>query len=161
MPLDLHNRLRNAIRRYLGTKQALNHISDLEERMATWLTVMNGLVEQSTAASAAQQTSFANLHNGQVRQEQQIAEFKQMLADALAKNGEVTPEMQAKVDEISQTLTDMKNAADTADDGFEPVEEPTDEVPPVEQPTEEQPPVVTEPVEGEPTVPSEGETRRR
>jgi hypothetical protein len=123
---DPRHPIRDDLRRFLGTADLLTALHRMENTMATWQTVLNGLVEQTTAASAAQATSFHNLQGAIDRQGDQIDELKALLADG----GEVTPEMQAKADEISQALTDMKAAADAADDGFEPV---------VEQPQPEQP----------------------
>jgi len=139
--------LKQHLRTYLGIAGLHHHIDELESNMADWNTVLNGLVEQTTATSAAQATSFSNLQNGLNAQGDQIRELRQLLDDAIANQGTVTPEMQAKVDEISQSLTTMKDAADSADNGFEPVE-------PVEP---EQP---TVPVTPDDTTPA-GNTSRR
>lgn len=114
--------LRTRIRAYLGT----DTLTRMEQTMSDWLTVLNGLVNQTTEASAAQRASFLNLHNGINSLGGQISDLQQQLADALANSGTVTPQMQALADQISTSLTDMKAAADTADDGFEPVTEPSE-----------------------------------
>lgn len=114
--------IRDSVRDYLGT----DALPRMESTMSDWLTVLNGLVTQTSEASAAQQASFLNLHNGINRLDSQIADLRQQLADALANQGTVTPEMQALADQISTSLGDMKTAADTADDGFEPVAAPTE-----------------------------------
>jgi regulator of replication initiation timing len=141
---------RTRVRRYLGT----DVIPRLEALMANEiLTLLNGLVNQTTEASAAQQASFLNLHNGLTRQEQAIRELTAQLAAAVEGNGKVTPEMQEVATRLSESLADIKKAAQTADDGFEPVEEPTEptdpgtEVPPVDVPP------VDVPVEPTPDVP--------
>jgi hypothetical protein len=143
--------MRTWIRRYFG-------ITDLETHMATWLDTLHALAAQTTAASAAQVVSFTNLQNGLNRQEQQIAELRAQLRNAT----EVTPEMQAKVDEISLTLADMKSAADTADNGYEPapVEPEQPPVEPVEDDSDPEQPVENPDVPAEPTEPAT-ETGRR
>jgi uncharacterized phage infection (PIP) family protein YhgE len=123
--------MRTWLRRYLG-------LDTLEETMATWTDVLNQLVAQTTAASAAQATSFSNLQAAINRQGTEIAELR----DLLANGGEVTGEMQAKVDAIAQSLIDMRTAADTADNGFEPAPDDEDPTGPVEDDT-------TEPVQDE------------
>ncbi|WP_250029775.1 hypothetical protein [Paractinoplanes maris] len=144
--------LRSRIRAYLGT----DTLPRMEQAMATWTTVLNGLVEQTTAASAAQATSFTNLQNAITRQTTAIGDLQSQLETAVA-NGDSVPEgMQAKVVEISQALDDMKKAADTADNGFEPVEEtPAEE--PVEVPGGDTSPV-DQPVEPGTDVPPAEET---
>lgn len=136
MLLDPSRPLRSGLRRYLGIEHIHEHLQRMENTMANWQNVLNGIVEQTTAASAAQATSFHNLQSAIDRQTGQLADLAQQLADAVANNGEVTPEMQAKVDQITQSLTDMKDAADAADNGFEPVEEPTEPTQPEGQPVE-------------------------
>jgi ABC-type transporter Mla subunit MlaD len=135
---QLREHIRTGVRSYLGT----DALPRLESTMSDWLTVLNGLVTQTSEASAAQQASFLNLHNGINRLDGQIADLQQQLADALANSGTVTPEMQALADQISTSLDDMKTAADTADDGFEPVAAPVEPTTPVE----------TAPVGDEPTA---------
>jgi hypothetical protein len=153
--------LRTRLRAYFGT----DRIPHLENLMANEiLTLLHGLVSQSTEATAAQQASFLNLHNGLNRQEQAIRDLTAQLAAAVEGNGKVTPEMQELATRLSTSLDDIKKAAQTADDGFEPVEEPapgTDapanpEVP-AEVPADETP---TVPVEGQP-VTDEGTTSRK
>lgn len=131
---------RARLRRYLGT----DTLPRMERTMANWLTVLNGLVEQTTAASAAQAASFSNLQGAINRQSTAIADLQKQLADAVANGADVPADMQAKVTEISQALDDMKKAADTADNGFEPVEDEEPETPEGE-PTA--PPITDEPVE--------------
>lgn len=134
---------RNVLRRYLGT----DTLPRLENTMGDILTLLNGLVTQTTEATAAQQASFLNLHNGLNRQEQAIRDLTARLDEAVANNGQVTPEMQELANRIQAGLTDIKTAADTADNGFEPVEVPTeDPTVPVEQP---ETPVEETPGEGD------------
>ncbi len=151
--------LRCAVRRYLGTDHtpAIHRRLDaLEAKMADFLTLLNGLAAQSEEATAAQQASFLNIHNALNRQGQQIADLQQQLADAVAAQGRVTPEMQAKADEIAQSLADIKKGAETADDGFEPAEEPVEPVPPAE-PVPDVPGDET-PTQEVPAAPAESET---
>ncbi|WP_213004864.1 hypothetical protein [Paractinoplanes toevensis] len=119
--------LKHRIRRYLGT-HLLPH---LEDHMTTFVTLLNGLAAQQQEASAAQQASFVNLHNAIGRLDQSVRDLEQAVA-----NGDASPEVEAKAAEISQALADMKSAADTADNGFEPVEEP-----PAEEPAQPEAPV--------------------
>ncbi len=95
--------MRTWIRRYLGT-------TNLEETMATVIELLNGLVAQQTAASAAQATSFSNLHSAITR-----------LEDAV-RNGDASPEIQAAVNDLSAGFTALQKAADDADNGLEPAE---------------------------------------
>ncbi len=145
---DLTARAYARLRQLLGTDHLprINRKLDtLELAMADFLTLLNGLAAQSSEASAAQQASFLNIHNALNRQGQQIADLQQQLADAISAQGRVTPEMQAKADQIAESLADIRRGAETADDGFEPVEEPATEVPAepevpaVEEPTVEVP----------------------
>nr|WP_221374382.1 hypothetical protein [Actinoplanes polyasparticus] len=148
--------LRDRIRAYLNT----DRLPRMEQNMADWLTTLNGLVQQTTAASAAQATSFSNLQGAIGRQTADIAELRRLLEQA----GEVTPEMQALAAQIGQSLDDMKKAAETADNGFEPVEEvPTDVPGDGVPPTDGQPPVdaPVEPVTDVPAEQAENNARRR
>jgi hypothetical protein len=88
----------------LGT----DRIQNLEETMATVVEALNALAAQQAEVSAAQATSFTNLQAAIERLETAVA------------NGEVSPEIQAAVDQLTAGFTAMKDAADTADDGTEP-----------------------------------------
>lgn len=155
--------LRIRLRAFLGT----DHLPPLESQMTTMLELLNGLLNQSKEASAAQQASFLNLHNAVGRLDSQVADLRQQLADAAANGDSVTEEMQVLANDITTSLGDMKKAAETADDGFEPVEEPTEgtepgtDVPAEPAPADETPTVPVEvPVEGAP-VTDEGTTSRK
>lgn len=144
--------LRDRIRGFLGTDQiaSLHRRLDAQEAtMTTMLDLLNGLVSKTTEASAAQQASFLNIHNALNRQGEQITDLQRQLREALENQGEVTPEMQAKADEIAQSLADIKRGAETADDGFEPVEVPDEDGDVIATPdvAAEQAPVAN-PVEG-------------
>lgn len=102
------------IRRYLGTH-------NLEETMARIIDLLNGLVAQQTAASAAQATSFNNLHNAINKLEQAVA------------NGEASPEIEAAVGQLRDGFDALQQAANDADNGHEP--QPSDE--PTEPVTDE------------------------
>jgi uncharacterized phage infection (PIP) family protein YhgE len=145
--------LRTRLRAYLGT----DLLPLLESQMTTMLELLTGLTNQTAEASAAQQASFLNLHNGMNRLAQQVTDLRQQLADAAANSGQVTEEMQVKANEISESLADMKKAADTADNGFEPVEEPVITDPGTEVPANPEVPVETTPAEETLTVPVEGQ----
>lgn len=153
--------LRTRLRAYLGT----DRIPLLESSLMAneILTLLNGLLNQSKEASAAQQASFLNLHNAVGRLDSQVADLRNQLANS----GTVTEEMQTLANDITTSLGDMKKAAETADDGFEPVEEPTDGTEPGTDmlaepaPADETPTVPVEvPVEGAP-VTDEGTTGRK
>jgi hypothetical protein len=122
--------LRATIRVYLGTDRIpylFDHLRGIEATMANEiLTLLQGLASQTAELNATQQASIVNIHNGFERLSANIRDLSQQLADALASNGAVTPEMQAAADEISQALADIKKGAETADDDFEPVEPPAD-----------------------------------
>jgi hypothetical protein len=124
--------LRTKVRAYLGT----DTLPRMESQMTTFLTLLTGLAEQQSAASAAQQASFLNLHNALGKLEQSVRDLQQAVTD-----GQASDEVAAVAAQISENLTAMKTAADTADDGFEPVVEPTD------------PGTPTEPTPGEPVDP--------
>jgi hypothetical protein len=136
--------IRACIRRYLGTDH-------LEEHVTSMLELLNGLVAKTTEASAAQQASFLNLHNGMNRLTQQVTDLRAQLAAG----GEVTEDMQVLANSITESLSDMRKAADTADDGFEPIEEPVVVEPGVEPANPEVPAEV--PADETPTVPAEGQ----
>lgn len=141
--------LRDRIRAYLG----VDALQRIEETMATeFLTMLQGIAAQTSELTATQQASFVNIHNAINRQTQQITDLRQQLTDALQNQGKVTPEMQAKADEIAQSLADLKKGAETADDGFEPVEEPTEPAPGDETPT-----VPTESTDPNGNVPAPGD----
>ncbi|WP_433731036.1 hypothetical protein ACQP2Y_21655 [Actinoplanes sp. CA-051413] len=123
--------------------------------MTTMLELLNGLVAKTTEASAAQQASFLNLHNAVGKLQANVARLEQLVRD-----GEVSEELQTLVTQVASNVEDMRKAADTADDGFEPVEEPV-AVEPGAEPAN--PEVPAEPVPGgvpadeTPTVPVEGQ----
>ncbi|MGX6605646.1 hypothetical protein ACWKSP_26460 [Micromonosporaceae bacterium Da 78-11] len=143
--------LRTRLRAYLGTDPN----PALEATMTTFLTLLTGLAEQQQAASAAQQASFLNLHNAVDKLTQSITDLQTAVA-----NGDVSDEVQAAATAISENLTTMKKAAETADDGFEPVEVPTEPTDPGTGVPVDGQPVVTDPIDGTPvdetpTVPVE------
>jgi uncharacterized protein with LGFP repeats len=92
------------IRHWLGT----DRITELEATMATVVEALQALTAQQAEASAAQTASFSNLQAAVERLETAVA------------NGEVSPEIQSAVDQLSAGFTAMKEAADAADDGTEP-----------------------------------------
>lgn len=151
-PVSRPASLRDRIRRYLGTDNPR-----MENTMATMLELLTGLTAKTTEASAAQQASFLNLHNAVDKLTTNVARLEQLVRD-----GEASEELQTLATQISENLGDMKKAADTADDGFEPVEAPPVEtpggdVPPADQPVEDGTPV--EP--GNEVPPTDGSTSRR
>ncbi|MET0416043.1 MAG: hypothetical protein ABW022_08485 [Actinoplanes sp.] len=123
--------LRDHIRRYLGTYA----LPRMEHRMTTVSEALTRLTEQVNRVSAAQATSFSNLQNA-------IAELKR---------GDLTAEQQALVDQIETSLTTLADDAQRADDGHEPVEEPTQPAP-VEEPVDVQPATPDDTVQGEGTA---------
>jgi len=116
----------------LGTTSIRHTLTRMETEMATVIESLRLLAEQTNAVSAAQATSFSNLQNAVSRLEQAV------------RDGEVSPEIQAAVDELSASLTRLGDDARRADDGFEPQEpaEPTPDggnepaVSPVTEPNE-------------------------
>jgi type VI protein secretion system component VasK len=84
------------------------HARRQENTMATVIEALEALTAQQAETSAAQSTSFANLQAAVERLESAVA------------NGEVSPEIQAAVDQLSAGFTAMKEQADAADDGTEP-----------------------------------------
>lgn len=123
-PDHLGTLIRKSLRGLLGT----DGIQRIEALMATEiLTLLQGLAAQTTELTATQQASFVNIHNAINRQSEAITDLTRRLEDALANNGKVTPEMQEAANKVSTALADLKKAAETADDGFEPAEAPTEE----------------------------------
>jgi hypothetical protein len=111
---------RTRIRALLGT----DTLPRIEALMANeMLTLLQGLAAQTAELNATQQASVVNIHNASIR------DLSQQLADALAADGKVTPEMQAAADQIQTALADIKKGAETADDDFEPAEDPADDEP--------------------------------
>lgn len=132
--------MRAWLRDLLGTAEILSaiqqHRQRQEQTMATILDALNALAEQTNAVSAAQATSFSNLQNAVARLEKAV------------RDGEVSPEIQAAVDELSASLTRLGDDARRADDGHEPQPEtPTD--PEVQAESTPEPPADAT----EPTVP--------
>jgi hypothetical protein len=149
-----HGSFQARVRRWLGT----DTLQRIEELMATEvLTLLQGLVSQTTEASAAQQASFVNIHNALNRQDTAIRDLTTRLNEAIESNGRVTPEMQEAASQVSAALADLKKAAETADDGFEPAEEPTEEQPVDVLPGDEFPPAEVPADETR----TEGNARRR
>ncbi len=101
--------MRTWIRHYIGTRQ-------LEETMAKVIDLLNGLVAQQTAASAAQATSFSNLQNAITKLETAV------------RDGEASPEIEAAVGQLRDGFDALQRAADDADNGHEPADdtEPVD-----------------------------------
>lgn len=134
--------MRAWLRNLLGTAEIITVIQQLNDRMesdmATVIDALRALAEQTNAVSAAQATSFSNLQGA-------ISKLQEAI-----RNGEVSPEVQAAVDEVTASLTRLGDDARRADDGFEPAVEPQPEpVPPVEGGTE--PAVPQVPDEPQPT----------
>ncbi|GAB7053115.1 hypothetical protein [Catenuloplanes indicus] len=135
--------MRAWLRDLLGTAEILSAIQQHRQRqeitMASVIDALRALAEQTNDVSAAQATSFTNLQNAVARLEQAV------------RDGEVSPEIQAAVDELSASLTRLGDDARRADDGFEPQPEtPADP----EQPAEPLPADGETPADvTEPTVP--------
>lgn len=83
-------------------------ISSLEALMAKVSDVLTQLAAQQTEASAAQQAAFGNLNAAIDRLEQAV------------RDGEVSPEIQAAADQITEGFRAMTEAADAADDRTQP-----------------------------------------
>lgn len=129
--------LRDHLRRYLGTDNLPK-----EHTMSEITDALNRLAQQVNGVSAAQATSFHNL---------------QVAIDEL-RAGKLTAEQAEIVDRIEKSLTKLGEDAQAGDDGFEPVEQPT-EVPGDQTPTvpgtEEPPTDGTTPVEAGTDVPAD------
>ena len=149
--------LRDRIRAYLGVES----LPRLENTMTTMLELLTGLTAKTDEASAAQQASFLNLHNAVTRLEQNVRALQEQVA-----NGDASPAVQELAGKLAENLATMKKAAETADDGFEPVEAPTEPTTPVDpsapvdptapvEPTPETPAEPTVPGDDTPTVPVE------
>lgn len=109
----------------LGTTSIRHTLNRMETNMATVIESLRLLAEQTNAVSAAQATSFTNLQNAVARLEQAV------------RDGKVSPEIQAAVDDLSASLTRLGDDARRADDAVEPQPEtPTEPVP---APTEGEP----------------------
>jgi hypothetical protein len=114
------NDLRHRVRCWLGVTDLHHQLQRIEATMANEiLNLVQGLVAQTTDLTATQQAAFTNIHNGQQRLDSKIGELKQQLADALAGDGKVTPEIQAAVDQIAQAYADLKQGATVASQGFD------------------------------------------
>lgn len=100
--------IRDRIRRYLGTRQILNHLADLEERMANAVDQLN---ELKTAFS-----DFADDVNAKLEQ----------LNTA---QGDFTPEAQAVFDELKQAVADADAKVGDADGSDTPAEPGDGDVP--------------------------------
>ncbi len=111
----------------LRLRRIETQLTQQETTMATVLEALAALAAQQSATSEAQTTAFRNLQAAIDR-----------LEDAV-RDGEVSPEVQAAVAELTAGFDAMKEAADRADDGYEPTPdvpaEPTPEQPQDETPT--------------------------
>ncbi len=116
---------RDVVRRYLGTEP----IPRMEHHMASIIEALRELAAQQTEASAAQQASFSNLQGAIQRLEQAV------------RDGQASPEVEAALTDLKAGFDTMRDAANRADDGYEPaVEEPTVPVEPApELPVDETP----------------------
>ncbi len=138
---------RTRLRRVLGTDQLpalYRRYQALEAHMSTVLESLQALAAQQTEASAAQQASFSNLHGAIQRLETAVRE------------GQVSPEIEQAVADLKTGFDTMRDAANSADDGYEPApaEPSTPEVP--QTPGDDTP---TVPVENAPAD-TEGASRR-
>jgi hypothetical protein len=120
MLADPRNGLQQHLQRWLGIDHLHHHLRRQENLMAQVIDLLNGLIAQDTAASAAQATSFHNIDAA-------IADLRQ----AVANQGEATPEVQAAVDKLSAGFASLQKAAEDegklyepADNGDQPVVTP-------------------------------------
>ncbi|MCG5464215.1 hypothetical protein MED01_002380 [Micromonospora sp. MED01] len=67
------------------------------------------------AAREAQDASNQNVRDALTRLEAKVAELETIIND-----GEASPEVQAKLDELKSAADDVRTAAESADDGYEP-----------------------------------------
>lgn len=114
----MFDQFRHHIRAYLGTA----HIAHLEVSMSKVIDLLNNLIAQDTAASAAQASSFHNID----------AAFK-ALQDAI-NNGDASPEVQAAADQLSAGFASLQKAAEDEGKLYQPAEpsDPGTDVPPVD-----------------------------
>lgn len=128
------------IRAFLGT----DILTDLEVTMAKILDALRAIGEQQQALSAAQLTAFTNLQNALNRLEQGV------------RDGDMSDEAQAALNDINEAFRVMQDAAGRADDGYEPQPEtPAGDTP--AEPGTDVPPTTDVPADENPTVPVEGE----
>ncbi len=140
----LTDRLRDRVRIWLGTDQIASlhrRLDALEATMSEITDALNRLAQQVNGVSAAQATSFHNLH----------------VALEGLKAGNLTDEQRALVTQIETSLTKLGEDAAAGDNGFEPTPAPVEETPQV--PVDNTPTVPVENVPVEET-PAEGSTRR-
>lgn len=142
MLADPRNGLQQHIQRWLGIDHLHHHLRRQENLMAQVIDLLNGLIAQDTAASAAQATSFHNIDAA-------IADLKA----AVANQGEATPEVQAAVDKLSAGFASLQKAAEDEGKLYQPADNNGDQ------------PVVTPPADGGDTpvdnggdVPDNGDT---
>jgi hypothetical protein len=101
MLLDPKSFLGQRIQHWLGIDHIHHHLRRQENTMAQVIDLLNGLIAQDTAASAAQATSFHNIDAA-------FADLRQAVAD----QGEATPEVQAAVDKLSAGFASLQKAAE-------------------------------------------------
>jgi hypothetical protein len=111
MLADPRNGLQQHIQRWLGIDHLHHHLRRQENLMAQVIDLLNGLIAQDTAASAAQATSFHNIDAA-------IADLKA----AVANQGEATPEVQAAVDKLSAGFASLQKAAEDEGKLYQPAD---------------------------------------
>ena len=103
------------LQRHLGIAEVRTALHRQEIRMAKISDELDDVQRRIQAAREAQDASNANVRGALVRLEAKVAEL-----EAIINNGEADPEVQAKLDELKSAADDVRTAAESADDGYEP-----------------------------------------
>jgi hypothetical protein len=114
--VDPRAALSDRVRQWLGIDHLHHHLRRQENLMAQVIDLLNGLIAQDTAASAAQATSFHNIDAA-------FADLKQAVAD----QGEASPEVQAAVDKLSAGFASLQKAAEDEGKLYAPADDSGDQ----------------------------------
>jgi len=98
------------VRQWLGIQHIHQQLTRQEHTMAKVIDLLNSLVTQQQAASAAQATSFHNIDAA-------FAKLQQAIAD-----GEVSPEVQAATDQLAAGFASLQKAAEDEGRLYQPAD---------------------------------------
>jgi len=107
---DMFADSRTRLREWLGITGLYEHLNEQERTMAKVIDLLNSLVTQQQAASAAQATSFHNIDAAFARLQQAIAD------------GEVSPEVQAATDQLAAGFASLQKAAEDEGRLYQPAD---------------------------------------
>jgi hypothetical protein len=112
--------LAEQVQQWLGIDHTHRQLHRIEADMAKVIDLLNGLIAQDTAASAAQATSFHNIDTAFATLQAEVA------------NGDVSPEVQAAVDNLSAGFASLQKAAEDEGKLYAPPADDGGDTPPAD-----------------------------